>query len=160
MNHTGNTNKDMNVSSIEFHYEKDLVETFCSLIASKNSPWPQSHYTKEFSYSGGKTDILLLDNSKTLIALEAKLHRWREALQQAFRNTAFAHESYVLLPRRAALRAANNREDFLKRNVGLLLCDADHVEVLLQPSNALPIQSWLCKKAVLRVMESNNASEN
>ena len=160
MNTKKNVNKRKKTNSVEFRYEKDLVSVFCSLISSSNSPWSQTSFITEFSYSGGKTDILLLDESHTLIALEAKLHRWRDALQQAFRNTAFAHESYVLLPRKTALRAAKNSDAFLKRNVGLLLCDEDSVEILLQPINAPPIQPWLCEKAVLRVIESKNDVSN
>lgn len=159
MNTIKNVNKRKKTNSL-FRYEKDLVNVFCSLISSSDSPWSQTNFTTEFIYSGGKTDILLLDKGRTLIALEAKLHRWRAALQQAYRNTAFAHESYVLLPRRTALRAVKNLDDFLKRNVGLMICDEDGIEVLLQPINVPPMQPWLCEKAVSRVMESNNGFNN
>jgi hypothetical protein len=33
-----------------------------------------------------------------LIAIEAKMKNWQEGLQQAFHNTWFASESYLLLP--------------------------------------------------------------
>ena len=43
-----------------------------------------------------------------LMAFEAKLKDWRYGLDQAYRNTCFAHKSYVVVPEATAL--PTNRE--------------------------------------------------
>lgn len=73
---------------------------------------------------------------KRLVAIEAKVKDWRKGLEQAFQNTWFASESYLLLgtlPQRGGLAACAKRlgvgvmhkeqsllEPYLKSTVGML----------------------------------------
>lgn len=56
-----------------------------------------------------------------IIALEAKLSRWRDALSQAARYRRYADESYVVLPGDRADVALRHRDLFVDRGVGLLV---------------------------------------
>jgi hypothetical protein len=59
---------------------------------------------------------------QNLITIEAKMTNWREGLRQAFHNTWFATESYLLLPKQ------NHAEEILseasKLGVGILAADS------------------------------------
>jgi hypothetical protein len=62
-----------------------------------------------------------------LVAVEAKLIRWREALDQAVVYRRYADRAYVLLPKRSAAIAARHKDLFLENGVGLLSYDAGGV---------------------------------
>lgn len=52
-------------------------------------------------------------------AVEAKLHRWREAIEQAVVYRAYADQAYVLMPEENAKPAIANKREFKKACVGL-----------------------------------------
>ncbi len=79
--------------------EQHLVETFLRSL-TECSPWGSVNTSSEFFYQRGKTDVVAVDEDGLVIAFEAKLTRWKKALQQAYRNTCFAHRSYVVPVRR------------------------------------------------------------
>lgn len=54
-----------------------------------------------------------------VVTIEAKVSKWRDALQQARRNRLFAHRSYVALPERLTPRVSADPQ-FLGSGVGLL----------------------------------------
>ncbi len=56
-----------------------------------------------------------------LIAIEAKIRRWRDALSQAVEYTRFANKSYVLLPELSAEVAMRERILFENWGIGLLV---------------------------------------
>ena len=58
---------------------------------------------------------------RRIIALEAKIKDWRRGLQQAFLNTWFASESFLLLPRIPA--AGSLTDDAARLGVGVLSAD-------------------------------------
>jgi hypothetical protein len=106
----------------------------------------------EFNYSRGKTDVVVLDSGTGEVrAIEAKLTRWRIALHQAYRNTCFAHRSYVALPLNTAVAAARYSAEFLDRSVGILAVSKEGVEVLLEAAFAVPVQAWLTDAAIASV---------
>src|SRR2546427_5324293 len=56
------------------------------------------------------TEIYTLSLHDALpISFEAKLKDWRYALDQAYRNTCFAHKSYVVVPEATALTALDRK---------------------------------------------------
>jgi hypothetical protein len=55
---------------------------------------------------------------RRIVAIEAKVAEWRAALDQAFINTWFTAESYVLVP--AIPKGANLLETALQRGIGVL----------------------------------------
>ena len=58
-----------------------------------------------------------------VVAVEAKLVKWQEALAQATRNALFADYSYVVLDKSKANGALHNASEFRKMGIGLLLAD-------------------------------------
>ncbi len=127
--------------------ERDLVDRFAHALASESTPWGPVRFTREFDYQRGRTDVVALDASGDVIAIEAKLTRWRDALQQAYRNRCFAHTSYVLLPKSVALRAIRWEIDFRARGVGVCYFDGDELAIVLDAARAEPLQPWLCQVA-------------
>lgn len=93
----------------------------------------------------------VLPKTTHVVAVEAKLRRWREAIEQAMSYLAFANQSYVALPRQVvtgniALRTAANRS-----RVGVLAVDPDGVTIArVAPRH--PTRSadwvWLLSRAI------------
>jgi hypothetical protein len=108
---------------MRFESEQHLVDDFVGLLETDRTPWGRVVYWREFDYARGRTDVIAVSDNGMLIAIEAKLRDWRLALQQAYRNTCFAHKSFVLLPKKGALSAAVFREEFETRDVGLCYLD-------------------------------------
>lgn len=129
--------------------EADLVIDFCRNLTGQHDPWRTKNFATEFQYSRGRTDIVMTDGNGRIIAVEAKLSKWRDALNQAYRNGCFAHKSYVLLPARAAKRAERFMPEFERRSVGLCSVTKDGIVVLIDSAESLPIQPNLTQRAVL-----------
>lgn len=132
----------------EFRSERELVDVLLDFLSSGTSPWPLSRTKTEFEYTNGRTDVIGLMGVDTVIALEAKLTKWREALQQAYRNTCFAHQSLVVLPWKVAQRASAYRQEFERRRVGLCGVGPEGVVVLIEPCGVEPILPTLTSKAL------------
>lgn len=130
-----------------YRYESNLVDEFLS-ISRTNATWNQMRTSTEFDYQRGRTDIIGIDQDGVLIAIEAKLEKWRDALHQAYRNTCFAHRSYVLLPEKTALIAAKYLAEFERRRVGLFYLSDGEIVVAYSPPKVEPIQPWLSKVAI------------
>jgi hypothetical protein len=131
-----------------FANEKLLVDRLLSLLQSQATFCGPVHVTPEFFYSRGRTDVVAVDQDATLFAFEAKLTDWKTALHQAYRNTCFAHSSYVVLPKKTALAAVKFVGEFEKRGVGLCYVDESALVVLRTSSHTEPIEPWLAYDAV------------
>jgi hypothetical protein len=129
-------------------YEANFVRRIVTCVRSGRTPWGPMDYVREFEYGTGRTDVLTVVDESALIAFEAKLHRWRTALFQAYRNRAFASESYVILPWRAAQKAVRHRETFQRYGVGLCTVRRGEISVLIAGSRESPIQDWLAQRAL------------
>lgn len=135
-----------------FATEQKLVDRFVDLIRSNRTPWGELRFSREFDYARGRTDIVAVARADdTLIAFEAKLKNWRQALQQAYRNTCFAHQSYVLLPKATALLAASCIGEFERRRVGLCYVEDDCLKVLQDSPHTSPLEPWLSTQAMSHV---------
>ena len=134
-----------------FDTEQLLVNNFVGLLESRSTPFGDVSFACEFDYSRGRTDVVALRDGDHVIAFEAKLKDWRTALHQAYRNTCFAHQSFVLLPKIAALNALNCREEFEMRRVGLCYLDGAHLVVLHDSPSTPPIEPWLASEVILQV---------
>jgi hypothetical protein len=134
-------------SAIDYSDEELLIKDLL-LCLGNDSQWGPLQVAREFYYLRGRTDVLALTSSAEVVAFEGKLTRWREALQQAFRNTCFAHCSYVLLPPRVALTACKHTLEFEKRRVGLCCIFRNKLEVLIDAPLLEPIQPWLTSLAI------------
>ncbi len=139
---------DKVASEQDFKSEDELVKDFCNIIGQGQTPWGQSVFNTEFNFIRGKTDIVAKSGSNKLIAFEAKLNNWKKALNQAYRCTSFANESYVIMPKNTAIKLEKYISEFHRRSVGLCYIDDDKIVVLIESNTQDPIQPWLFEKAV------------
>ena len=138
---------------MQFATEAELVSKFAVCLGQHGTPWGETRLAFEFDYRSGRTDVVALLQDDSLIAFEAKLTKWRDALHQAYRNTCFAHRSYVVLPERTALTAARYGAEFVHRNIGLCYLSYAGIVVVLDVKQSEPLQTWLAQRAVTVVSE-------
>lgn len=132
----------------KYSLERDLVNDFCTSLVDSLSPWGSLNTSREFSYGRGRADVIASNQSGVVIAFEAKLYRWRDALQQAYRNKCFANQSYVLLPEYEASSAMRYSYEFSRRSVGLCTLSDQKIMVFLDFKVETPLQRWLHEKAI------------
>src|SRR2546423_290660 len=143
-----------------YHLEKALVDAFMARLTTPElHPWGKLELATEFFYLRGRTDVIALTPSREIIAFEAKLHKWREALHQAYRNTCFAHFSYIVVPDHVANKAFRHASEFYRRSVGLCYPSQNEIEVLLEPPRMEPLQSRLSDQAAHLISERNEVVE-
>ncbi len=70
-----------------------------------------------------------------MIAIEAKLTRWRDALEQAREYRLYANQSYVALPEASVPMARRHRKDFEAAGVGLLSVNG-HIKTIVSAEPA------------------------
>lgn len=138
------------VRSLTFASERHFVESFLRAVA-RNSPWGRLSIAREFDYLRGRPDLVALTRGGELLAFEAKLDRWRKALNQAYRNTCFSHRSYVLIPPNVADRALRYSAEFARRGVGICTPRGKRVTVILESPRRIPIEPWLADVAMRRI---------
>ena len=134
-----------------YRSENLLAEEFCSALESAESPWGEVAFIREFGYVRGRADVVALDSEGNVLAFELKLEKWFEALHQAYRNTCFAHRSYVVLPEPTARRAERHPHEFVRRSVGLCYLKDGDVVVSFQALREPPLQPWLSSAAASEV---------
>lgn len=67
-----------------------------------------------------------------VVAIEAKLIRWRDALRQAEAYLRYADEAYVALPWAVATRALRASSEFERQGVGLLLVGRQRSQIAIE----------------------------
>jgi hypothetical protein len=139
---------------MKFESEAALVEMFALALATDASPWGAVEVGFEFNYSSGRTDVVAVAAGERLIAFEAKLNKWRVALDQAFRSTFFASATYVLLPERAAELAEKFVEEFRRRGVGLCTLTANGIQIRLPAGTRENLQPWLTARAITQIRDA------
>jgi GNAT superfamily N-acetyltransferase len=127
--------------------ERDFVDDFLNGLDQPSSPWELSGYTEQFDYVSGRTDVVATDDAGHLVAFEAKLVTWREALFQAYRSRSFAHRAYVVLPPTPACEALRFEPEFRRRGVGICTLTNHGVAELLESLYAEPLLTWLSERA-------------
>lgn len=130
-----------------FPSEAVLVDMLCDVLGSSSMPWGPLDLTREFGYMRGRTDVVAV-SGRVVIAFEAKLTRWRDALHQAYRNRCFAHQSYVVLPEDKVRVAVENRLEFARRGIGLCGITDGEVVVHVPACHEDPVQPWLSEAAL------------
>jgi hypothetical protein len=123
--------------------EQALVSGFVAALSNSQTSFGDVRAAREFYYQRGRADVVAISADGEVLAFEAKLTRWRQALHQAFRNTCFAHRSYVVLPAGVASSALQYEREFQRRNVGLCAVNDERVLVLREAQSRLPLQPWL-----------------
>lgn len=130
-----------------FATEADLVERFVGKLQAGRTRYGSVQVTTEWDHRAGMVDVLARDSAGALVAFEAKLHNWRRAFMQAYRNTSYANRAYVLLPPNVAQRALQDREEFEFRGVGLCAFDGKVVQVLIEAVDQEPLMAWVRARA-------------
>jgi hypothetical protein len=136
-------------SQSDYLAERDLVDDFARWLRDGSTCWGEVRIGFEFDYHGGWTDVVALCGAGgELVAFEAKLAKWREALHQAYRCLCFAERAYVVLPTEAAQVAVRHVQEFRRRRVGLCSMSAGRgIEVLLDVEPGTPLQPWVAARA-------------
>lgn len=131
-----------------YRLESHLVDELEGILASSENPFSQMALAFEFNYQEGKVDVVASNDSGELFSFEAKLTRWRTAVNQAYRNTSFSHYSYVVLPAYAAKNAIRSRHEFERRGIGLCSISGDCLTVEIPASKRTPLLPWLTDSAM------------
>jgi hypothetical protein len=87
---------------------------------------------------------------RQIVSVECKVGSWRRALRQAVGNTWFASESYILLPKTAAVSDIN--KEAIKAGIGVMLFDGQKtLKVLSAEKRPQPASygSWLVNEWVV-----------
>ena len=135
------------MKTIGYHSEQELVRAFLDNLAEGGGPWGQVRVTTEFEYSRGRVDVVAVTRGKEVIAIEAKLRKWRDGAQQAYRNRCFAHYSYLLLPETSANKLVLDSGQIERMQLGILVLAGKEVLVSRVAPRSQPIQPWLCDLA-------------
>lgn len=136
--------------------EDIMAREFCSSLESSTSPWGQVNIIREFNYIRGRTDVVAVDKNNNVYAFELKLEKWSKAIQQAYRNTCFAHGSYVVLPESKAQHAYRYSHEFSRHSIGLCSVKNGDVLILVPAIFQNPIQPWLAKAAISKCVENSS----
>ncbi len=142
-------------SIMSYRTENMLVKAFCELLGSDDNPWGKLTVTREFNYRGGRTDVIAVDVNDHVIAFEMKLLKWTDAMYQAYKNTSFAHCSYVVLPEATAERARLRMRDFTRRSVGICAISDGEIIITLPAIHQSPIRPWLARTVISQARDRN-----
>lgn len=137
------------MSATSYILEDELVRDFATSVKIADERIQCSSLGFEFAHQSGRTDLIGVTKKGYLIAFEGKLLQWRKALDQARRNTSFAHYSYVLLPSYSANSALRNREDFRNLGVGLVVMHNGQPKISIPARRHNPLMPWLTDTAKL-----------
>lgn len=140
-----------------FENEKTLAQFFDTALSEEHSPFSPECIAMEFDYKEGRTDVIVSDKQGNLFAFEMKLTKWKEALHQAYRNSSFAHYSYVVVPSKTARLAARQEHEFLRRGVGLCSVDGTRIQIEIDARWAEPLRPWLTEAAIEYMSGGNHA---
>lgn len=127
--------------------EASLVQKLTLIVQDATSAIQCLAITAEFNFRSGRTDLVGIDADADLHAFEAKLTKWKKALEQARRNSSYAHYAYVVLPSKAAAPALKARQEFERRGVGLVVVDHAGHTVEIAPRRSEPLLPWLTESA-------------
>ncbi|HEX6367324.1 MAG TPA: hypothetical protein VF006_00245 [Longimicrobium sp.] len=80
-----------------------------------------------------------------IIAIEAKLCKWRTALTQASSYLEFANSAWVVLDRNQCKITPAIHAEFLSNGIGLALLSGPIIEVLARPDQTVPVSGarWI-----------------
>lgn len=129
------SNESTTVEKLHFEHHswfpEDTIRTAINRLV-------QDHFVIE--YSGGRLQKVngWLPIHRRLVAIELKLSRVEEVLQQARNNLEFATESFAALPTEIADRVCEHRirwKHFFDAGVGLLRVSTQRCEVLIPSAN-------------------------
>ena len=128
--------------------ESVLVSMLTERLKNQDNPFSVVTVGLEFGHHSGRVDLVAVSDIGELWTFEAKLKKWRDAVHQAYRNTSFAHYSYVLLPTKIAENAFRYEREFQRRGIGLCTIDESQITILIRATRKEPIQPWITENAI------------
>ncbi|HKZ63477.1 MAG TPA: hypothetical protein VJ400_03440 [Thermoplasmata archaeon] len=84
----------------------------------------------EVTVAGHRADLVAVSEG-SFVAVELKVHEWRQALRQAIAYQVWAPLAYVALPFSRALHVSRHRHRFEAEGIGLLAVLGDEVRTFL-----------------------------
>lgn len=136
--------------------EEALVRKFLRVAKGSSTPWGRLACAREFDTGHGRADLVACNAHGSVLAFEAKLQDWRRALQQAYRHTSYATESYVLLPKARAAGVVSFSSEFKVRKVGLCYLDGGGIVVAIKALPGDGFQPWISVAVKERLRKSND----
>lgn len=110
------------------------------------------------SYEIGDWSVLI---PKNLIALELKLSRWNEALEQGIYNKSFAEYSFVVLDEDKVISNINIEEQYKFENVGLIYLNSDgKVRIRYIPKKNKNIDKYINQYHKIKVLKDFMSNKN
>lgn len=143
--HPARRNTSRSSEKVGYRVEADMIDDLWSGLGDALAS--VGRMAVEFDYQRGRADLVAVVADGAILAVEAKLSLWREALHQAYRNKCFAHFSYVALPPSVARKALKYEHEFRDREVGILSVAPGRIEVELPASWSEPVEPWLSGRA-------------
>lgn len=119
--------------------ERALVSTLVN--SSLRFPWRtngEMSCRTEVRITSNRVDVIYFEKKGDseigfIAAVEAKLHDWRRALQQAHRNKLFADRVYVALPAQFSSAAILNLAEFRRASIGLIIVEDASATIHFHP---------------------------
>jgi hypothetical protein len=139
----------------DYTLEQHLVSDFLSRLVEDFYVYGINGVATEFFYQSGCTDVVASTHSGQVIAFEAKLDRWQIALNQAYRNRCFAHQSFVVLPERTVPRTMGHWDFFVRHGIGIVSVSKTRVINVLDSQPRSPIFTWLTERARARTLDES-----
>jgi len=102
----------------------------------------------DLSYELNARRLLL---SAEIVAVEAKLLRWTDAISQALSYLSFANRAYVALPKRSIVASRRVTQACRESGVGLISVGPYRTEILVRPKRRDPMSPervWLIWKTL------------
>ncbi len=140
--------QEENKEAQSFVLESSLVAVFTDSLKNTDRPFALEDFALEFDHHGGRVDLVAISEAGELWTFEAKLKDWRTAVNQAYRNTSFAHYSYVILPQEAATNAFRNERYFAQRGVGLCTIIGSDIVIVIPAAKKEPLRPWITENAI------------
>jgi hypothetical protein len=136
-----------------------LLQTVCGISSRelKGALWTVL-LTNELLRCGRGDRIALSrlwPQSLRVVAIEAKLTRWRDALAQAVEYRRFADDVYVALTESSAQAAVRHRDEFRKAGVGLMSVNG-RVRTLVRPAPSVD-HDWRREFVLSRLLTASRA---
>ena len=109
------------------------VDDVESVVKGRLSNWDLLRFNKRGTVLAMRDWV----EQSELIAIEAKLTKWREALDQAIDYKNYSDRSFVLLPHFCVNAAIAHKNEFTKVGVGLLSYSPNSVELIIDAKSSM-----------------------
>ena len=113
---------------IQMEYkEEDLKNPVASMMCER-----EFEVFFEVPIKRKRPDIICVDRNKTVIGIETKLRKWKDAYWQASINKLWCDESYVAFPIQYSTLFLKNRNYFEQEGIGLISVDLFNEKVNIE----------------------------